>query len=100
MDDFQPGANTPDKALTNRETYNVVTDTITGPNIRLKDNLFQGLAIVACLLLGGLIGCFAVEDRIPGALVGAFIGTVVGLFGSGLFLMIFRAVKHVRGRHD
>jgi len=25
---------------------------------------------------------------------------VVGLFGSGIFLMIYRAVQHGKGKHD
>jgi hypothetical protein len=35
-----------------------------------------------------------------GALLGGFIGLLVGLFGSGIVLMILRAVKHARGQHD
>jgi len=90
----------PEQPMTNRQTFNVVTDTVIGPNIRLKDNLFQGLAVLVCLVLGAGIGAIVVTDRVPGALVGGFIGILVGLFGSGIFLMIFRAVCHARGKHD
>ena len=86
--------------MSGRRAYNVVSDTVTGANLRLKDNVFQALAIVVCLALGALIGALLVKDRLPGALAGAFIGLLVGLLGSGLFLMIFRAVMHLRGRHD
>ena len=88
------------EAMTGRQTYNVVSDTVTGANVRLKDNVIQGLAILVCLVLGMVIGAIAVTERVPGAVVGGFIGLLVGLFGSGIFLMIYRAIMHVRGRHD
>ena len=90
----------PKKSIPDRQTYNMVTDTVTGPNIRLKDNLIQGLAILACLILGAVSGAIVVADHVPGALVGGFIGLLVGLFGSGIFLMIYRAIRHARGKHD
>jgi hypothetical protein len=31
---------------------------------------------------------------------GGFIGLLVGLFGSGIFIMVFRAIGHARGKHD
>jgi hypothetical protein len=90
----------PEKPMTDRQTYNVVTDTVGGPNVRLKDNLYQGLAILVSLVLGAMIGALVVKDHIPGALVGGFIGILVGLFGSGIFLMTYRAMRHIRGKHD
>ena len=82
-----------------REAYNLVTDTIVGPNIRWKDNLFQAVAIFVCTLLGALIA-FLIW-RGPGeAIAGAFCGLVFGLFTSGIFLMIYRAIRHLSGRHD
>lgn len=86
--------------ITGRQTYNVVSDTVTGANVRLKDNLIQGLVILICVVLGAVVGALVVSERIPGALVGGFIGLLVGLFGSGFFLMVFRAIMHMRGRHD
>ena len=86
--------------MTGRQAYNVVSDTVTGANVRLKDNLIQGLAIFVCLALGATIGALVVEERLPGALVGGFIGLLLGLVGSGFFLMVFRFVMHIRGRHD
>jgi uncharacterized membrane protein YeiB len=32
-------------------------------------------------------------------LVGSFIGLLAGFFGSGIFLMIYRAAKHAEGDH-
>lgn len=88
------------EAMTGRQTYNVVSDTVTGANVRLKDNVVQGLAILVCLVLGVVIGAIAATDRVTGAVLGGFVGLLVGLFGSGIFLMIYRAIMHVRGRHD
>jgi hypothetical protein len=100
MSDPESPKHTPEQPLTGRQTYNLVTDTVTGPNVRLKDNLYQGLAIVVCLILGVLIGLVATEDRVFGASVGGFAGLLAGLFGSGIFLMVFRAIRHKQGRHD
>jgi hypothetical protein len=88
------------KSTTGRDAYNVVSDLAVGVNVRRRDNLYQGLAILVCLILGCVIGAVAVRERVPGALVGGFIGLVVGLFGSGIFLMVYRFVRHVRGLHD
>ncbi|MFO0917566.1 MAG: hypothetical protein U0872_04540 [Planctomycetaceae bacterium] len=35
-----------------------------------------------------------------GGCVGGLMGLIVGLFGSGIALMLYRAVAHARGRHD
>jgi hypothetical protein len=86
--------------LTGRQTYNVVSDTVTGANVRLSDNLLQAAIIAVCLVLGAGIGALVAEVRVAGALIGGFLGLLVGLFGSGIFLMIYRAVMHMRGRHD
>jgi hypothetical protein len=86
--------------LTPRQAYNVVSDTVTGANVRLRDNLIQAAIIALFVVLGATIGALAVEQRVPGALVGGFIGLVAGLLLSGIFLMIYRAVMHMRGRHD
>lgn len=90
----------PAKPLTGQQKQNLVSDTVMGPNLRLKDNLFQGLAILVCLILGGLIGYLVVKEQPMGVLLGGGIGLLVGLFGSGIYLMIYRAVKHSRGEHD
>jgi hypothetical protein len=86
--------------MTGRQAYNLVSDTVAGPNVRLKDNLYQGLAVLVCLFLGAGIGFLVLKDGLMGVLLGGFIGLLVGLFGSGLFLMIYRAVKHAQGKHD
>lgn len=81
-----------------RQTYNVVSDTIGGVNIRRRDNLFQAAFIGACLLiavpLGGLL------FGLGGALVGALDAQIVGVIVSGAIIGVYRAMQHIRGRHD
>ena len=88
--------------ITGRQIYNLTTDVATGANIRWKDNLYQAIFILICLGLGVLIGFLVTinNPRVPGGLIGGFVGVLVGLFGSGIFLMIFRAIKHIHGKHD
>jgi hypothetical protein len=100
MSDEKPPDGPKRTSLTNQETYNLVTDTVVGPNLRLWDNVIQGVAVLAGLFLGAGIGALVVEERAMGAVLGGFIGLLAGLFGSGLFLMIYRATRHVRGKHD
>jgi hypothetical protein len=90
----------PNKPLTARQTYNVITDTAIGPNIRLKDNLIQAVLILTSVLIGGGVGAMVIDDRLTGLLVGVFIGLVAGLLVSGMGLMIYRAVRHLKGQHD
>jgi len=65
-----------------------------GPNVRLKDNMLQALAIGICLVLGVIVGLLIAKDPIMGVIVGGAIGLAIGLFGSGIFLMIYRLFKH------
>jgi hypothetical protein len=84
-----------------RENLNIVTDTVTGLNVRKSDNVIQGVSVAIGLVLGAGIGAFVMpQQRVTGALVGGIGGVLVGLFASGLFLMIYRLVRHVGGRHD
>ena len=90
----------PKQPLNPREQYNLVTDTVAGPNVRLKDNVYQGLAILLCLMAGAGVGAWLMEDPLTGLAAGGLVGLVAGLLGSGIFLMIYRAVKHARGQHE
>lgn len=87
--------------------YNVVTDTVTGVNVRWSDNKFQAIFVFATILLASLTGAVlaALNARwnLPwygGALIGSFAGLVIGIFGSGIFLMFYRAARHIKGKHD
>lgn len=100
MSEQKQPEHTPQQPITGRQVYNLVTDTVGGPNVRLKDNLYQGVSILVCLLLGVGIGFLVLTDRLMGSLLGGFLGLLVGLFGSGIFLMIYRAIKHAQNKHD
>lgn len=85
-----------------REAYNTVSDTVVGPNIRWRDNHFQAIAIIIFTGLGVLAGSLMAGPvaRSLGMLLGAIAGLILGTFLSGLALMIYRGVRHARGRHD
>src|SRR5262245_1134643 len=90
-----------------RQVYNLVTDTVAGPNIRLRDNLYQAAITGVCLVLGVPIGWLGArltssnpQDQNGYAIVGGFVGLVFGLLSSGIFLMFFSAAQHLRGKHD
>jgi hypothetical protein len=84
------------------EVYNIVSDLGAGLNLRWRDNVFQLAAIGVCTALGMVIGLLAAPaaDRGPAALLGGFAGVLAGLFGSGIFIMVYRFIRHIRGRHD
>ena len=94
----QPGA--VQGTMSAQETYNVVTDLGVGPNLRLKDNLIQLAAILVVTAVGVVVGMLVVDERAAGAVVGGFIGLLVGLLGSGVFLMIYRLIRHATGHHE
>ena len=105
----QPPSAAPEPALSGREALNVMTDTVIGPNVRFRDNLYQAIAIGIFVLLGAgagaVIGLVAGPDQrafnaAAGAACGGILGLLVGTLGSGLFLAIYRLVRHARGRHD
>ena len=97
-----------------RKTWNIVTDTVTGPNVRAKDNLYQALVVGACLLIGAAVGAviamiyladpqneFGAAGKAGiGAGLGGLLGLIVGVIGSGGFLAVYRLIRHLRGHHD
>jgi hypothetical protein len=97
----------PESTKSAQAAYNIVTDVVTGVNVRKSDNLFQLKCIGICALLGAPVGSVVAGVTgdggfvwLAGAIVGAFLGVVIGLFGSGIFLMIYRAQAHIKGKHD
>ena len=58
------------------------------PNVRKKDNLYQGLAVLGTTGVGCIIGLVWWGGWPMGVLVGALAGLVVGGLVSGLVLMI------------
>jgi hypothetical protein len=90
-----------------REVYNIVTDTVVGPNVRWRDNMIQAAITAGGLVLGvpggwlyAKLNGWNENDQMGCAIVGGFLGLVVGLFGSGIFLMVYRGMRHIRGKHD
>ncbi len=89
------------RPLSGHETYNVVSDTIIGVNVRGRDNLIQFLAIAAAVILGVGVGALvSPRDRISGAIFGGIAGLIGGLLLSGIALMIYRAIRHASGKHN
>lgn len=90
-----------------RAAYNVVTDTVTGVNVRWSDNKFQAvfvfISIIVAASLGALLAAINAQWNLPwygGALIGSFAGLVSGVLASGIFLMFYRAARHLKGKHD
>ena len=105
--DPKEGATGKSSLSSDQATYNIVSDTFTGVNFRLKDNVLQAVFVFASVVIGAAAGAIlaALNPRwnLPwfgGALFGSFLGLVVGVFASGIFLMIYRTVRHIRGKHD
>ncbi len=91
----------------NQVAYNVITDTVTGVNARWSDNRFQAIFVLISILIASLIGAMLVainsQWKLPwyaGALFGSFAGLLIGVFGSGVYLMFYRAIRHIKGKHD
>jgi hypothetical protein len=72
--------------------YQTIADKVGGvPNLRAKDNLYQGIAILACALIGAVIGL--VMGSWIGAGLGFVGGMVVGLILSGTVLAVVGLVR-------
>lgn len=62
--------------------------------LSLRHNLVQGLAVIAFMGVGALIGFLTVKQRPDiAALIGAFLGMVVGTFLSGFLIMLLPPPK-------
>lgn len=84
----------PAKSRDDRRT----SDTVTGINLRWKDNLFQAIFIYVFMMLGGAIGAafnwFAYGTAVFFGLgVGVIAGLLLGTFLSGFALMLYRMRK-------
>jgi hypothetical protein len=86
--------------MTDREAYNLVTDTVTGVNIRSRDNLAQAIAVLVCAPAGVLIGLALARDPLIGGIAGGVGGAMAAIVLTGGFIMIRRGLRHLRGRHD
>jgi hypothetical protein len=76
-----------------RVIYNVLADKVGGvPNIRKRDNLYQALSILACVIIGAVVGVL-LGGWPTGAGLGALAGTVGGLLISGVVLMVIGLIR-------
>ena len=90
-----------------RAAYNIVSDTVVGLNTRKSDNRLQAKCILIAVPAGAVIA-MVLAVLIPAldlpwyaaAMMGAVAGLVLGTFGSGIFLMLYRGVRHLEGKHD
>lgn len=103
-----PSKDSPGPAVSSgRAAYNIASDTVTGVNVRWSDNKFQAVFVFASVVLLASAGTiFAVRNPrwdLPwfgGAMLGTLAGLVIGIFSSGIFLMVYRMVRHIQGKHD
>ena len=102
-----PDAAEPQSRQSSKEEYNIMTDTFTGVNLRWSDNKFQavfiGISVLVCGLLGMILAALNPRWGLPwiaGGFVVGFAGLVLGTFASGIYLMIYRARRHLQGKHD
>lgn len=58
------------------------------PNVRGKDNLYQGLACIACALIAVMVAYFMGFNSTNALILSAVGGLLVGVMVSGLILMI------------
>ena len=74
-------------------TYQTITDTVTGVNVRGSDNLIQLLAVVVFTVIGLMIGVI-INYQSP-MLIGlfGFGGLVAGILLSGAVIGVYRMVK-------
>jgi hypothetical protein len=78
--------------------YDRIADTVgLIPNVRKKDNLYQGLCVLAFVIIGTVAASFwdgaAIRDFLGDSLpirlgIGAFAGLVVGALVSGAVLLV------------
>jgi uncharacterized membrane protein len=85
------------KKLDGVDAYNIVSDTVGGVNVRLKDNIIQLISCGVGLIIGGVLGLIFWGG--VGLLVGCILGLLAGAFLSGLYIMIYRFIMHVSGKH-
>lgn len=74
--------------------YEIVTDVAIGPNIRVKDNVFQAVFIAACLVIAITTMFILTGSWLVSLLFGGLAGLVGGALLSGGFLMVYRLFKH------
>jgi hypothetical protein len=79
-----------------------VFDTVTGPNLRVSDNLIQLAAICGggtlCAIIGTIWAMMTKNPPVVGILLGGFAGVVLSLFLSGAIIGLVRFISALKGR--
>ena len=90
-----------------RVAHSVLSDSITGLNVRESDNRLQGFVVVVSVLvaaaIGAVLAAMNAQWELPwysGAVMGGFAGSFIGIIASGIYLMIYRAIRNIQGNHD
>ncbi|MGF1523945.1 MAG: hypothetical protein ACFBSF_16630 [Leptolyngbyaceae cyanobacterium] len=78
-----------------REKYDTVADTVgLLPNIRLQDNVIQGIVIITSTGLAMLIG--GLSNGIVGLAIGSIVGLICSLLVSGFVLMLLGWIRTIK----
>lgn len=78
-------------------THEIIADVAVGPNLRVKDNVFQAIFVAASIAIGaGVAALLAPQEVGPlwGAIMGAIAGLIIGALISGGILMVYRLFRH------
>jgi hypothetical protein len=62
------------------------------PNLRMKDNLYQAICVVAFMAIGAAVGWFW-QGSTEGLMLGTLAGLVFGGLVSGTVLMVIGLVR-------
>lgn len=98
---FEPGQPAPGIGADEQRVF----DTVTGPNLRMKDNLIQGLAILGGIVAGAVAGVIVQLARgqtgdsvVGGAIGGGFAGLLLATFLSGTIIGVVRGAQAIKRR--
>lgn len=102
---FSPPPFPPDLPPAGRSTsYQVMADAVGFvPNARKRDNLIQGVAVLAGLVIGAPMGMVLIptlDPEIPvgaGGAMGAVLGLIAGAFVGGFAVMIRGFIRTANG---
>ena len=92
-----------------KDVYHIISDTVTGINIRKTDNFIQ-LKIVTFIVfifeLGAFIwkyyhaNFFGFEDNLGTSMISLILGLLAGGFISGTYIAFYRFIQHLKGNHN
>jgi len=95
-DDQETPASETNEISAGHAAYNVVSDTVTGLNVRKSDNKFQVKFIFVSVVLLALIGAFVAwlnsAAWYGGAMAGAFCGLIVGMLTAPFIAAVIFAI--------